>query len=417
MTRYVESARAAVAAIQPGDKVVVAGCSGVPSALLQGIMEDSERLRGVTLYSGMLCGPSNYAFMAPPYDERLRYVTWHMPHAFMKGIAGAHVEFLPISWARIDRFLRDLKPDVALIHLSPEEAGFHSLGVSTGYNHSAIQYARTVIAQVNDQMPWSFGESRVAVSDVDVALRVSRALEPFDQPTVDDPVLASVGDRVAELVPNGAVLQVGVGGIPSATLNGVQRRGREVSLYSLVTDEAVDLARGGGLCPIRPGGPSIVAVESLGTQRTFDFVARNELVQMVPSIRMQNPVELSRVRALYSVNSCLEIDLLGQCNSEMLGGRQISGIGGSIDFIEGSWLSEGGRSIVALPATTGGGRSRIVPTLAAGTPITLPRHALHTVVTEYGAAQLYDKSTRERREALISIAHPDHRAQLRRAMA
>ncbi len=416
MTRQVDSARAAVAAIQPGDKVVVAGCSGVPSALLQGLMEDSERLRGVTLYSGMLCGPSSYAFMAPPYDERLRYITWHMPHAFMKGIAGAHVEFLPISWARVDRFLRDLKPDVALIQLSPQEGDFYSLGVSPGYHPSAIRYARTVIAEVNERMPWSFGDSRVAASDVDIALPVSRALLPFDQPTVEDPVLARVGDMVAELVPDGAVLQVGVGGIPSATLTGLQRRGREVSLYSLVTDEAVDLARSGGLRPITPGGPSIVAVESMGTQRSFDFVARNPLVHMVPSTRMQNPVELSRVRALYSVNSCLEIDLLGQCNSEVLGGKQISGIGGSIDFIEGSWLSEGGRSIVALPSTTRGGHSRIVPMLAAGTPVTLPRHALHTVVTEYGAVQLYDKSDRERREALISIAHPDHRAELRRAM-
>ena len=415
MTRQADSAHDAIAGIRPGDKVVIAGCSGVPASLLRALMEKSHELPGVTLYSGMISGPSNYDFIAPPYDKRLRYVTWHMPHAYMKGLPGPSVEFLPISWGRIHRFLRDLQPDVALITLSPEDAGQHSLGVSVGYHHSAIQYARTVIAEVNDQMPWSFGQSHVAASDVDVMLPVSRRLDPFDQPTLNDPVLAKIGDMVATLIPDGAALQIGVGGIPSATLSGLQRLGRQVSLFSIVTDEAVDLARSGGMCPITPGGPSIMAVEALGTQHSFDFIANNPQVHMLPSTRIQNPVDLSRLDRFYSVNSCLEIDLLGQCNSEMLNGTQISGIGGSTDFIEGSWLSEHGMSIVALPSATRGGHSRIVPMLAAGTAVTLPRHALHTVVTEYGIARLFNLSARDRCDALISIAHPDHRAELRRA--
>ncbi|MGE4239380.1 acetyl-CoA hydrolase/transferase family protein [Ramlibacter sp.] len=414
MPTQVQTAREAIAAIKPGDKVVVAGCSGVPAELLRAIMEKSEELPGVTLYSGMLCGPGNYGFIAPPYDERLRYVTWHMPTAFMKGVAGARVEFLPISWGRIHRFVQDLQPDVALVSLSPEEAGEYSLGVSVGYHRSAIRFAKTVIAEVNDRMPLSFGDSRVAPSDVDTIVKTSRTLDPFDQPTTHDPVLATIGDIVAELIPDGSPLQIGVGGIPSAVLTGLKRLGRQVTLHSIITDEGVDLALAGGTCPLVPGGPTIVAVETLGTQKCFDYIARNERVHMVPSTRMQNPMELGKLRGFCSINSCLEIDLLGQCGSEMLGGKQISGIGGSTDFMEGSWLSEGGFNVVALPSTTNKGHSRIVPMLAGGTAVTLPRHAVHTVVTEYGIARLFNLSDRDRRDALISIAHPDHRAALRR---
>lgn len=403
----------ALGGIAPGASIVVAGCSGVPSALLRGLVAQADRLRDVTLYSGMLCGADSYAFLRCP---GLRYVTWHMPHAFMRGVPDGRVEFLPIPWSRIDRFLAGLRPDVALVHVSPAVAGNHSLGVSVGYHDSAVRHARQVIAQVNDRMPRTRGEAGVRAADIDVAVEVSEPLVPFEQPTADDPVAESIGDCVAELVPDGAVLQIGVGTIPSATLNGLRRRGKAVTVYSLATDEVVDLARAGGLCPLRPGGPSVVATESLGTQRTWDFLAGNDAVHMVPSTRMQNPLRLARLRRFHSVNSCLEIDLLGQCNSEVLGGRQISGIGGSIDFIEGSWLSEGGRSIVALPSTTRAGRSRIVPSLAPGTPVTLPRHALHTVVTEHGVAELFGRSDRGRRDALIDVAHPDHRAELRRAV-
>lgn len=415
MPREVGSAQAAIDAIRPGDKVVVAGCSGVPSVLLDAVTKRSDSLRGVTLYSGLLCGPASYGFLAPPHDAHLHYVAWHMPHAFIKGLPVARVEFLPISWGRIDRFLRDLRPDVALVHVSPPAGGRYSLGVSVGYHPSAVRYARTVIAEVNDRMPATRGESHIDAADVDVALRVSHSLEPFEQPTTADPVSRAVGDRVAEIVPDGAVLQIGVGAIPSATLAGLSAQGKQVTIYSLVTDEVVDLAQRGGLCPVRPGGPCIVAVESLGTQRTWDFLASDARVRMTDSTRMQNPMALGRLRRFHSLNSCLEIDLFGQCNSETLGGRQISGIGGSVDFIEGSWLSEGGASIVALPSTARGGASRIVPHLAPGTPVTIPRHAIHTVVTEFGAARLFDRSDRERREALIAIAHPDHRADLRRA--
>jgi acyl-CoA hydrolase len=408
------SAREAIAGIRPGDRIALAGCSGVPAALLAALMDDSERLAGVTIYSGMLCGPDNYAFIRPPYGERLRYVTWHMPQAFMKGIPTSHIEFLPISWGRIDRFLRELKPDVALVTVTPEQRGLHSLGVSVGYHQSAIKYARTVIAEVNECMPWSHGDSLVSPSDIDVMLPLSRPLDPFDQPTQSDPVLEQVGDVVATLIPDGAVLQIGVGAIPSATLTGLKRLGRQVSIYSAVTDEAIDLAAAGGLCPVRPGGPSIAAVEALGTKRSWDFIADNPQVHMVPSYRMQNPLELARLRGFVSLNSTLEIDLLGQCNSEMLGGTQISGIGGSVDFMEGSWWSPGGMNIVALPSTTRSGRSRIVPALPTGATVTLPRHAVHTVVTEYGVARLFDRSDRDRREALIAIAHPDHRQALRR---
>jgi 4-hydroxybutyrate CoA-transferase len=415
MTQQLDSAREAIARIRPGDKVIVAGCSGVPSALLQALVEDSGRLAGLTLYSGMLCGASSYAFMAPPHDQRLRYITWHMPHAFVKGLGGVRAEFLPVSWGRLDRLLEALQPDVALIAVSPAQGGEHSLGVSTGYHHSAVRHARTVIAEVNDRMPWSCGPSTVRAADIDIAVPVSHALSAFDAAAPDDPVAVKVGEQVAALIPDGAVLQVGVGAIPSATLGALRRLGRRISLYSLVTDEAFDLAQAGGLRPLQPGGPSIVAVETLGSQRAWDFIDRNEQVHMVPATQMQNPALLSRLQKLHSVNSCLEIDLTGQCNSEWLGGRQVSGIGGSVDFIEGSWLSPGGMSIIALPSTTRDGRSRIVPALAEGTPVTVPRHALHTVVTEFGVARLFDRSERDRRDALVAIAHPDHREALRRA--
>src|SRR5438034_937017 len=310
-------------------------------------------------------------------------------------------------------------PDCVLVHTAPPDAGgYLSLGVAVGVSLPAARTAPLVIAQVNPRMPRTRGNCWLHRSQVDAWVDVDEPLVEYPPPTVGE-VERAVGRHVAALVPDGAAVQVGVGGIPQAVLEALDGH-RDLALHSLLVDAAVGLVeRGVVTCAAKRlhRGRMDVA-EAMGTRRLFDFLRDNDRVNMESSEFVHDPEIVARLDRFVSINSALEIDLTGQVTAESLGGRQVAGIGGQFDFVLGASRSRGGASIIALPSTgRDGSVSRIVPRLAAGAAVTTPRFLADWVVTEHGAAKLKGRGERERAAALIAVAHPRSREELERAAA
>jgi acetyl-CoA hydrolase len=331
------------------------------------------------------------------------------------GKAGV-LDVVPCHASAVPRLIEDgtLAPDVAFVLLAPTDEGARfSLGPTSDYIGAAIRHARVVIAEIDEQAPWTLGDTIVAAGDIDVAVRSSRPLVEVAAPRVGATERAIAG-LVAERVPDGAVLQFGIGAIPAAICEALRTK-RDLGIHSgLITDGVVDLIERGVVTnrakPIDTG----LTVTSLlfGTRRLYDHAHRNPALAMRPSTYIQDPATLARLERFFSINTALEVDLTGQVNAEVVGGAQVGAVGGAVDFVRGTALSQGGRSIVALPARARGGTlSRIVPRLGAGVTST-PRSDVDMVVTEYGVAELRGRSLRQRAKALTAIAHPSFRAEL-----
>lgn len=393
--------------------VLPPGCSEA-LAIERELGNQRERLAGMRISSGLLLG--DYAFLGDCTEYR--YTTWHVMAPVRQRVADGLVEFFPIRGSQVTGlFARGLlEPDVAVVHVSPPDArGRCSLGTSASYPLALAGMAKRVIAQVNPAMPRSVSSAYLALEDFDMVVEVDEPLLEYGPPSIDDTSQA-IGELVCELIPDGAVLQIGIGSIPEALLSSLAASGRRgLTLWGMGVDTAVDLVQqgvfGGG------AGPAIVTAEMMGTRKLFDFAHENPQVLLAPFERVLDPREMASEGAFISVNSAVEIDLSGQVNSEFLGGKQLSGIGGGFDFITGGLLSEHGRSVIALTAEAAGGRfSRIVPRLSPEAPVSVPRHCVQTVVTEYGVAHLDGLSLRERAAALIGIASPRFRDELTAAV-
>jgi acyl-CoA hydrolase len=391
--------------------VLPPGCGEV-LALEKEIGRQHERLAGLTIYSGLLL--SDYPFLVPEAD--FHYGTWHLMGPARHLVESGQAEFFPVGGSRVtELFTRgDLRADVAFIHVSPPDAhGYCSLGVSTSYPFSLARIASRVIAQVNPRMPRTFGRSVVHTSEIDLLVEVDEPLVEYPPPEIDA-LSDTIGKTVAELIPAEPVLQIGIGAIPEAVLAALGDGGmRNLRFLGMGTDGMVDLAELGVLRPFAMEGPSLIGAELMGTTKLFDFVAENRLVEMHPSEYVLNATEISKFDRLVSINSALQVDLFGQVNSEFIAGKQIGGIGGSFDFVSGARMSKGGKSIIAIPAADAKKRySRIVSRLGEGTPVSIPRHFVDIVVTEFGVADLQGLSLRARAEALIAIADPVFRDDL-----
>lgn len=412
MGRWV-SPEEAVNTLDPQDHVVLPpGCSEV-LALEREIGRQHERLAGLSIYSGLLL--SDYPFLVPGAD--FRYSTWHLMGPARRLVETGQARFFPISGSSVTKLFEsgDLRADVAFIHVSPPDAhGYCSFGVSVSYPFSLARIARRVIAQVNPRMPRTFGRCTIHTSEIDLLVEVDEPLIEYPPPQIDD-VSRSIGKLVAGLIPKDAVIQIGIGAIPEAVVSALIEEGMsDLRLLGMGTDSMVDLAQKGVLRPLDINGPALIGTELMGTTKLFDFVSENRLVEMHPSEYVLNATEISKFDRFVSINSALQIDLSGQVNAEFIGGRQIGGIGGSVDFVQGARMSDGGRTILAIPAADGKKRySRIVSRLGEGTPVSIPRHFIDTVVTECGIARLKGLSLRERADALIGIADPAFRDDLR----
>jgi acyl-CoA hydrolase len=301
----------------------------------------------------------------------------------------------------------------------PDSHGFCSLGTSVEAMHAAIRAARTVIVQFNRAMPRTLGDSFIHVNEIDLAVEVD--VPPYERPIGDiGEVERQIGAHIAELVPDGATLQLGIGAIPAATALFLREK-RDLGIHTeMFTDSVVDLVEAGaitGAAKERNRG-KIVTAFVMGSRRVYDFVHDNPMVEMRPVDFTNDTHVIRSFSRMVSINSAIEVDLTGQVVADSIGHALYSGVGGQMDFIRGAGLAADGRSVIALPSTAAGGSvSRIVDHLREGAGVVTTRAHVRTVVTEWGVAELFGRSLRERAKALIAIAHPDFRDDLEREAA
>ena len=408
----------AVAGIGDGHTVFIHGGAATPTALLAALADRGPGLAGVTTVGLHLEGPCPH--LEPAMAGHIRHRALFIGPNARDAVNEGRADYVPIFLSDIPHlFSRGILPlDAAFINVSPPDAhGFCSLGTSVDAALAAVQNARTVIAQLNRAMPRTLGDSFVHVDDIDLAVEV-------DQPPHELPVAPigtverQIGAHVAELVPDRATLQLGIGGIPAA-IGEALRDKRDLGIHTeLFTDTVLDLVEAGALTgaakEINRG--KIVSAFVLGTQRLYRFIDDNPMVEMRPVDYTNDTTVIRRFRRMVAINSAIEVDLSGQVVADSIGRRLYSGVGGQMDFIRGAALAEEGRAIIALPSTAAGGSaSRIVSSLREGGGVVTTRAHVRTVVTEWGVAELFGRSLAERAHALIAIAHPDFREELTQA--
>lgn len=408
------SAEVALKNIPDGGRVVTGHAAGEPSYLLTVMAENKEWFHNVEICHMVSLGKSEYA--QEGMEKHFRHNALFIGANTKKTVAEGRGDYTPCFFHEIPRlFEEELPVDVALISVTPpDENGRVSLGVSIDYTKGAAQNAKIVIAQVNDQMPFTYGDSLMDVSEIDYFVEHSTPL-PELKPAVLSDVEKAIGANCAYLIQDGDTLQLGIGAIPDAVLLCLKDK-KDLGIHSeMFSDGVVELAEAGVITNAKkellPG--KMVANFLMGTKRLYDFVDHNENVAMYPADFTNDPVIVAKNDHIICINSSVQVDLMGQACSESVGLTQISGVGGQVDFVRGASMAKHGISILAMPSTARKGTiSKIVPLLDEGAAVTTSRNDVDYVVTEYGIAHLKGKTLRARAKALIEIAHPDFRDDL-----
>jgi 4-hydroxybutyrate CoA-transferase len=410
----------AVGRLRPGTKVLLPpGCAD-PAALLAEILRQADRLAPLTLMGGLRL--DDYPFAAPEYAGKLRFATWHHSPKLAQAQVRGDVDFVPIRYFDTVSVFAEggaWAPDAVVVHCaSPDRAGYLSLGVSVSYSLAAARRAPLVIAQVNPRMPRTLGNAFLHRSQIDCWAEAEHPLAEYP-PTAVGNVEGRIAERVADLVADGSTVQVGLGSIPQAVMEALAGK-RDLGVHSLLVDHMLPLIEAGVINNSRkrlhPGRMDVG--EIMGTERLFRWVHDNPAVNMEPSDIVHDPQVVGTLGDFVSVNSAIEVDLLGQVNAESVEGRQVTGIGGHFDFVLGARQAAGGRSVIALPSTGRQGEvSRVVARLPAGARVTTPRFIADYVVTEWGTASLRGKSDAGRARELCRVAHPAFRESLEREAA
>jgi len=405
------SAQEAVAVIKPGDRVFVHSVAAAPRVLLEAMTARAPELRVVEVISLHTEGPAPYAApeMAPSFRVNALFVGANVRQAIHDGRA----DYLPVFLSEVPRLFRAgiLPLDVALVQVSPPDRhGFCSLGVSVDVTRAAVQMAKTVIAQVNPRMPRTHGDGLIHEESIDFAVTVDEPIPELPPHEATETEIA-IGEHCAELVEDGATLQIGIGAIPDSTLAALSGHHRLGIHTEMLSDGVVDLVEKGVVTGemkrIHPG--KIVTAFALGTRHLYDFLDDNPQVAMLDMAYVNDVEVIRRNPKVTAINGAMEVDLTGQVCADSIGDQLYSGVGGQMDFIRAASLSEGGKPIIALPSTTPHGESRIVSYLKQGAGVVTTRAHVHFVVTEHGIADLYGKNLRQRAAALIAIADPRHR--------
>lgn len=416
---HIMSAERALRQIHSGDRVAVGHACNEPAYLLEMLAERAAEYRDVELVHLLSLGKC--ATCGPEYAGHFRHNTLFVSQPVREAVAAGRADFTPCFFSEVPGLFSTALPlNAALVTVTPpDENGNCSLGLAVDYTLEAVKRAKTVIAQVNREMPFTLGQSMVHVTEIDCFV-------PHDAPIpqLSSPQLGStektIGAYISSLVRDGDTLQLGIGTIPDAVLLSLKDK-QDLGIHTeMFSDGVVDLVEAGVITNSRktlhPG--KSVAAFLMGTNRLYRYVDRNPDVFMAPVDYVNSPWVVGQNENLVSINSCLQVDLTGQVAAESIGCRQISGVGGQVDFVRGAALSKGGRSIIAMPSTAAKGTlSRIVPVLDEGAAVTTSRNDVDYIVTEYGIAHLKGRSLRQRAEALIDIAHPDFRAELRERWA
>lgn len=414
----VTTADDAVALVRPGMRIFVHGAAATPTPLLDALARRLD-LKDITVYH--LHTEGEMAFAAPEHRERFRSVSLFTGPALRSAVNEGRADFVPVFLSDIPSLFETgrIPLDVAFLQLSPPDRhGYCTLGTSVDAALAASKAARILIAEVNHQMPRTLGNTLVPFSRLDRYITTDRPLVAHP-PRPSGPVEDAIGAHVAELVPDAATLQLGIGAIPDAVLRRLTDK-NDLGVHSeMFSDGMVDLIRAGNVTNLRKHvhrGRTVTSFVN-GSQRVFDFVHDNPFVEFHPCDRTNDTAIIRRNDCVAAINSAIEVDLSGQVCADSMGFSIYSGIGGQMDFMRGAALSRDGRPIIALPSTAARGTvSRIATALKPGAGVVTTRGHVHWVVTEYGAVNLFGKSLRERAAALISIAHPDHRAELQRSI-
>jgi acetyl-CoA hydrolase len=414
--RRVTTAEEAVKAVRSGDHVWIhAGCNN-PEELVRAMVGRASELQSVEVTHLMTFGCADYAL--PCHARSFRHRALFTGANVRQAVNEGRADFVPVHLSEIPSLIASgLAPvDVAFIHITPpDEHGFCSYGVGVECTKAAAENAATVIAVVNRQMPRSLGDCFIHVSRLTHVVEVDRpVLELPGAGRVGD-VARAIGGHVAELIEDGATLQMGIGEIPDAVLLYLKEK-RDLGIHTeMFSDGVVDLFEAGvvnGEAKTLHRG-KIVASFVLGSRKSFDFLDNNPFVEFHPTDYVNDPFVISRNDKMVAINSAISVDITGQVSADSIGRQIYSGFGGQLDFIRGSARSRGGRPIIALPSTAKDGTvSRIVDTLADGSGVVTTRADVHYVVTEHGIARLHGKSLRDRARELIAVAHPDFREEL-----
>ncbi len=411
------TASEAIQHIQSGNNVFIHTASAAPQQLIAELANQHERLRDVTIYHMHTEGAAPY--VAPELNQSFRTKAFFVGANVRKALETGEADYIPVFLSEIPHFFnRGIIPlDVALVNVSPpDKHGFCSLGVSVDGSRAAVNNAKLVIAQVNPNMPRTHGDGIIHMSKIDLGVDVNDSL-PEHAPAELTETELKIGRFCAELIEDGATMQMGIGSIPDAVLASLQNH-KDLGVHTeMFSDGLIPLIESGIVnnSQKRVHPNRTVSSFLVGTRKLYDFVDDNPNVAMLDCAYVNDTAVIRRNPQVTAINSAIEVDLTGQVCADSIGIRQYSGVGGQMDFIRGASLSEGGKPIIALPSATRHGESRIVPFLKPGAGVVTTRAHVHYVVTEYGIASLYGKSLRERTKALINIAHPDNREELEKA--
>lgn len=415
----IQTAEQAVLRINSNMRVFLTGNCSVPQKVLEALTARAPQLSNVEIAQVLTVGPADY--VAPEMEGHLRVNTLFISENVRAAVNDGRADFTPCFLSEISELFRSgsLPLDVALIQVSPpDDHGFCSFGVEVGVTKPAAQSAKLVIAELNPRMPRTLGDSFIHISKLNVIVPVDYPLPEVHMASTDE-VTERIADHVAGLIPDGATLQTGIGAIPDAVLKRLKDR-KDLGIHTeLFSDGIIDLVNlgviNGEKKTLHPG--KIVAGFLLGTQRLYNFVHDNPLIELHPSDYVNDPFIIAQNARMVAINSAIEVDLTGQVCADSIGPRLYSGVGGQVDFIYGASRSEGGIPIIALPSKLtkkdGMGMSKIVSMLKPGAGVTTSRNHVHYVVTEHGVANLYGKTIAGRAEALIAIAAPEFRDELR----
>ncbi len=411
------SVKNALAQIQSGDRVFVHGGAATPNFLLHHLVLESFRLQNVELIHMHTEGPAEYA--NPIYKNSFKVVNLFVGANMRANINYEDNDYLPCFLSEMPSLFRKgiRPPRVALIQVSPPDShGYCSLGTSVDIAKAAVDTAEIVIAQVNQYMPRVFGDGVLHVREIDFFVEGHEALPELHEKNDNKSKVAEklIAQLVATLVDEGATLQMGIGSVPDAVLAALGNH-RHLGIHTeMFSDGALNLIEKGVVDnskkKIHPG--KTVSTFLLGSRRLYDFIDDNPSVIQLDASYVNNPQVIARNPKVTSINSAIEIDLTGQVCADSVGNRIISGVGGQVDFIVGANLSQNGKAIIAMTSRSAKGQPRLVPQLHLGAGVVTTRAHVHYVVTEYGIAQLYGKTIKERAQSLIEIAHPDDRESL-----
>ncbi|GAA4049984.1 acetyl-CoA hydrolase/transferase family protein [Flavobacterium chungnamense] len=415
MSKYVTAAEA-VKVVKSGDRVYLQAAAAAPTILANALTERASELRDVEICHLHVEGEARYANpeLAESFHVNSFFIGANVRHTLKAG----NGSYTPVFLSELPHLFRKnvLPLDVAFIHVSPPDRhGYCSLGVSVEATVAAIENAKIVIAQVNPQMPRTFGDGILHVSEIDYLVEVDVPIYGHD-PVPFSIEEEKIGSFVASLIEDKSTLQMGIGSIPNAALSKLTNH-KDLGLHTeMFSDGVIDLIENDVINCNYKGTlrGRVLATFLMGSRRLYDFVNDNPFIEMKESSMVNDTARIRKNPKMVSINSAIEVDVTGQVCADSIGAKMFSGVGGQMDFIRGATLSQGGKAIIALPSITKKGESRIVPYLKQGAGVVTTRSHVHYIITENGIADLYGKTLRQRVSEMVKIAHPNHQESIDR---